>query len=235
MKKSLTIEDLKSRIGKPVFVIALKNDYKKKNSWYVLEKINEFKAEDENAGYIEFTDCNYIDFKNAEDFRLFDTEVSEKELEGILEEEEKEKKKTGYEIVDEGGTYFYISNDLCKEKERYTTNYREGLDRTTRGNHFNNENLAENIARAERLRYQLRRFAALNGGITSVEDWISRLDWKYLIAYDYNEQKMYVNSISKFKNFGQIYFKSEEACKKAIEIFKYELIWYFTEFEEQLY
>jgi hypothetical protein len=45
LPKALTIEDLKNRIGKPVFVIALKNDYEKKNSWYVLEKINEFKAE----------------------------------------------------------------------------------------------------------------------------------------------------------------------------------------------
>jgi len=236
MKKSLTIEDLKSRIGKPIFVIALKNDYKKKNSWCVLEKINEFKAEDENAGYIEFTDCNYIDFKNAEDFRLFDTEVSEEELAEILEEEEKSKKKTGYETVGKGDNYFFITSYMkAIIGYAYHWNDRDDEAREACANHFNEETLAINIARAERLRYQLRRFAALNGGIPSVEDWISRLDWKYLIAYDYNEQKMYVNSISKFKNFGQIYFKSEEACKKAIEIFKDELMWYFTEFKEMLY
>ena len=236
MKKSLTIEELRSKIGKPVFVIAATEEFKNKTAWYVLSKINEYKykADNKNHGYIEFTDCNCINFGNAQFFRFFDTEVTEKELKEILDAEEKEKKKTGYEIVDEGGTYFYISNDLCKEKERYTTNYREGLDRTTRGNHFNNENLAENIARAERLKYQLRRFAALNGGISSQKDWKNSHVAKYEII---GESDNFIHATKNFESraAGAIYFKDIEACKKAIEIFKYELIWYFTEFEEMLY
>ena len=242
MKKSLTIEDLKSRIGKPIFVIALKNDYKKKNSWYVLEKINEFKAEDENAGYIEFTDCNYIDFKNAEDFRLFDTEVSESELQEILKENEKTKSKTGYETVAKGEDYFFVaSNTKSVIKYAYTTSDSYDVDLEICGNHFNDKTLATNIARAERLRYQLRRFAALNGGISSAAEWFSYSswedgsNWKYSIQYNYGNQKMQINCTLTNKCFGQIYFKSEEACKKAVETFKEELIWYFTEFEEMLY
>ena len=44
-----------------------------------------------------------------------------------------------------------------------------------------------------------------------------------------------INDRQILKEFGQIYFKNKEACEKAIEIFKKELIWYFTEFQEQLY
>lgn len=155
------------------------------------------------------------------------------ELKEILEAEEKEK-KTGYEIVDEGCTYFYISNDLCKEKERYTTNYRGALDRATRGNHFNNEILTENIARAERLRYQLRRFAALNGGIPSQADWKNSQVAKYEII---GESDNFIHATKNFESrtIGAIYFKDIESCKKAIEIFKYELLWYFTEYQEMLY
>lgn len=229
MKKSLTIEDLKSRIGKPIFVIALKNDYKKKNGWYVLAKINEFKAENKDCGYIEFTDCNCINFKNAEDFRLFDTEVSEEELKEILESEEKSKKKTGYERVRKGEKYWNTrGGTFLDDDDFFNTLY-------LFGDYINNENLAKNIARAEGLRYQLRRFAALNGGIPSVEDWDDDGNWKYFIMYDYKKLITYMSVNSKYKIFGQVYFKSEEACKKALEIFKDELLWYFTEFKEMLY
>jgi len=242
MKKSLTIEDLKNRIGKPIFVIALKNDYKKKNGWYVLAKINEFKLEDENTGYIEFTDCNCINFKKAEDFRLFDTEVSAEELWESLEEEEKSKKKTGYETVGEGDDYFFVKDNMKAEMENeYSSNNSNDVSRFTCGNHFNDETLTKNIARAERLRYQLRRYAALNGGIPSVADWFSYSswedgrNWKYSIQYNYGNQKMQINCTLTNKCFGQIYFKSEEACKKAVETFKDELLWYFTKFKEMLY
>lgn len=233
MKKSLTIEDLKERTGKPIFVVALKNDYKKKNGWYVLAKINEFKSEDENTGYIEFTDSNCINFKNAENFRLFDTEVSEEELAEILKEEEKSKKKTGYERVPKEQ---YSSVSIRLE----SINYRDdafNFDNETYSiaNYFNDETLGENIARAERLRYQLRRYAALNGGILPIENWCCGDDWKFSVVYDYNNQEIHIRRDIKYKDFGQIYFKSEEACKKAIETFKDELLWYFTEFKEMLY
>lgn len=102
------------------------------------------------------------------------------------------------------------------------------------GNYFNDEALAENIARAERLRYQLRRFAALNGGIPSQADWGNSQVAKYEII---GESDNFIHATKNFESraVGAIYFKDIEACKKAIEIFKKELIWYFTEFEEQLY
>ena len=233
MKKSLTIEELKERIGKPVFVIGkpVVSIYGNKN-WRILKSIGVSELD-----IITFTDNSEIPAENQAKFRFFDEEVTFQELKEILDEEEKlSKKKTGYETVEKGKDYFFIASNMRPGTEfSFAWDDSDDVAREECANHFNDKTLTINIARAERLKYQLRRFAALNGGIPSQEDWTYDGNWKYFIAYDYNEQKMYVNSNSKFKNFGQIYFKSEEACKKAIEIFKYELIWYFTEFEEQLY
>lgn len=236
MKKSLTIEDLKNRVGKPVFVIATTEEFKKRTAWYVVSKINEFKADNENRGYIEFTDCNCINFENTQFFRFFDTEVSDMELKEILEAEEKEKKKTGYERAEKGKFYYAISS--LKEAISFSDGDFLGCiteKRFKAASYFNDENLAKNIARAEQLKYQLRRFATLNGGIPSQADWKNYYCDKYYIYYDYGDNKIDVCDLSISRDFGQIYFKDIKACKKAIEIFKDELIWYFTEFEEMLY
>lgn len=235
MKKCLTIEELKNRVGKPVFVMATKEEFKKKIGWYVISKINEFKADDKNRGYIEFTDCNCINFENTQFFRFFDTEVSETELKEILDAEEKEK-RTGYERVEKGETYSTINS--LKEATKFIDD--EFLKIYTEkkfevANYFNDENLAENIARAERLKYQLRRYSALNGGIPSQDDWQNIELKKWYIDYLYHTKVIQSLYARRYKTFGQVYFKSGEACKKAIEIFEKELIWYFTEFEEQLY
>ena len=55
LPKALTIEDLKNRVGKPVFVIAATEEFKNKTAWYVLSKINEYKLDNESNGYVEFT------------------------------------------------------------------------------------------------------------------------------------------------------------------------------------
>ena len=36
MKKALTIEELKNRVGKPVFVIATTEEFKNETRWYIL-------------------------------------------------------------------------------------------------------------------------------------------------------------------------------------------------------
>lgn len=236
MKKSLTIEELKNRVGKPVFIIATTAEFKNKTAWCVVSKINEFKADSERHGYIEFTDCNCISFGNIQFFRFFDEEVSATELKEILDAEEKEKKKTGYERVEKGKFYYAISS--LKEAIDFSDgNFLESNTekRFKTANYFNDEKLAKNIARAEQLKYKLRRYAALNGGIPSPKDWQNLEREKNYILYDYVDDKLGVYDRQVLKEIGQIYFKNKEACKKAIEIFKEELTWYFTEFEEMLY
>ena len=65
--------------------------------------------------------------------------------------------------------------------------------------------------------------------------WQSLESKKNYISYDCVNNKLSIYDRQILKEFGQIYFKNKEACEKAIEIFKDELLWYFTEFEEQLY
>ncbi len=236
LPRALTIEELKNRVGKPVFVIATTAEFKNKTAWYVVSKIDESKVDNENSGYIEFTDCKYINFEAIHFFRFFDTEVSETELKEILEVEEKAKKKTGYERVGKRETFYTISS--LKEIIKLIDYKFLGSDTEKRyefASYFNDENLTENIARAERLKYQLRRYAALNGGIPSPSDWENTKSKKYYILYDYEDNGLDVCDRQSLKDFGQIYFKNEEACEKAIEIFKDELLWYFTEFREMLY
>jgi len=229
MKKALTIEELKNRIGKPVFVIATTEEFKNKTAWYVVSKIHEFKADNENRGYIEFTDYDYIDLEKIQFFKFFDTEVTETELVEILKEEEKAKKKTGYERVREGEKYWNTRGGAFLDDDNFLNVL------YLHGDYFNDKKLAENIARAEQLKYQLRRYAALNGGIPSPKDWENLEREKNYILYDYVDDKLGVYDRQVLKEIGQIYFKNKEVCEKAIEIFKDELIWYFTEFEEMLY
>ena len=235
MKKSLTIEDLKNRIGKPVFVT--RTTPSKLNEWDVLAQILEqSKEEEEIYKYLKFISGLTVTFDKVSVFRFFDTEVSEEELQKILEEEEKSKKKTGYETVGKGDNYFFITSYM-KAIIGYAYHWNDSDDvaREACANHFNDETLTINLARAECLRYQLRRFAALNGGIPSQKDWENRESKKYYIDYLYHTKVMALLDTYMYKGFGQIYFKSEKACRKALETFKDELLWYFTEFKEMLY
>ena len=227
MKKALTIEELKNRIGKPVFVAGL--IYGAKN-WRVVKGFG-------GANTIEFTDKSAIAAEHQNRFRFFDEEVTALELKEILDAEEKEKKKkTGYERVEKGETYYTINtfkkviNFIDGEFSEIHTEKRFEV-----ASYFNDENLAENIARAEQLKYKLRRYAASNGGIPSPKYWQSLESKKNYISYDCVNNKLSIYDRQILKEFGQIYFKNKEACEKAIEIFKDELIWYFTEFEEMLY
>lgn len=221
MKKSLTIEDLKNRIGKPVFVASL--IYGRKD-WRVVKGFGDVNT-------IEFTDKSWIAKEYQEKFRFFDEEVTALELKEILDVEEKEKKKTGYERV-EGAKYCTVSSGL--EVNSYDDIYEFCEEKYNIANYFNDKSLAENIARAEQLKYKLRRYAALNGGIPSQEDWKNSHVAKYELI---GESDNFVHATKNFESraIGAIYFKDIEACEKAMVIFKDELIWYFTEFKEMLY
>ena len=232
MKKALITEDLKNRVGKPVF-LAKYNEISNRVDlrWVIFKSLNQ--------EILEFTE-GVEDLKIGDNICFFDEEVTEeelkqyieKELKEILDAEEKEKKKTGYERV-EGAKYYTVSSGL--EVNSYDDIYEFDEEKYNIANYFNDKNLTKNIVRAERLKYQLRRYAALNGGIPSPADWQSIEIEKYFIDYLYHIKSIKSGVTRLYRGFEQIYFKNKEACEKAMEIFKDELIWYFTKFEEQLY
>ena len=149
-----------------------------------------------------------------------------------------EKKKTGYERVEERFSYSYEVSDgrVYMDSDSRTT-----FDdmRFQTANYYNTASLGEANARADRLMRQLRRFAAENGGIPSVKDWESCEETKYSIAYCHADcinvvSRLYVDHWIRTRQQGVAYFNSEDACNKAIEKFHDELIWYFTEYEAML-
>ena len=157
-----------------------------------------------------------------------EVEISEEECKKLQSEEEK---KTGYERVSESDIYFYANSrgyvETCTEDYYSVDNeYYESA------NYYSDKTVAENNARADKLMRQLRRFAVehrecgVNFNDTNTK--------KYYICYDYASDELGVSSVVFSKNFGAIYFNSEETTQAAIDKFHDELIWYFTEYKDSL-
>ena len=120
-----------------------------------------------------------------------EVEISEEEYKKLQPSEEK---KTGYERVAESDIYFYANSrgyvetgceDYCNVDDEYYES----------ANYYSDKTVAENNARADKLMRQLRRF--------SVEHRKNEINWrdntfKYCIRYDYETNKLGINSNSFF-------------------------------------
>ena len=99
-------------------------------------------------------------------------------------------------------------------------------------NYYSSQTVAENNACADELMRQLRRFA--------VEHRKNEIDWnddscKYYISNEGNTNNLNIDSCYRTRYPGCVYFDTPEAAKLAIETFKDELIWYFTEYKDSLW
>lgn len=148
--------------------------------------------------------------------------------------EEPVKNLTGYERAARGKDFFFASP--TGHVTRYTeqgTLY-ENLVYDT-ANYYTNENIADDNVRADRLMRRLRRYAAMHGGMVSPHYPLAAREKSYYICYnDLNE--LYIDEhFGYIVQFGGIYFKEKQAAQQAIEEFRIELEWYFTEYEPQLF
>ena len=90
----------------------------------------------------------------------------------------------------------------------------------------------ENNARADRLLRQLRQWQALNDKPISVEDWNNESKKKWFIIY--SSEEMYAEYYYIMRLPNTIYFATKEKAEEAIEVFRDELLWYFTEYVQRL-
>ena len=155
-------------------------------------------------------------------------EISAEECKKLQSSEEK---KTGYERVTESDIYFFAhsigcAETACEDCHDIDDEYYESA------NYYSDKTVAENNIRADKLMRQLRRFAVehreceVNFNNINTE--------KYYMYYDYDDNELGVSFVFRTRNFGVIYFDSEETAQAAIDEFRDELIWYFTEYKDSL-
>ena len=155
-------------------------------------------------------------------------EISEEEYKKLQPSEEK---KTGYERVPESDVYFYTYPSGCVETTCETC-YDIDDECYESANYYSDKTVAENNTRADKLMRQLRRFAVehreceVNFNNINTE--------KYYMYYDYDDNELRVSFVFCTRNFGVIHFDSEETVNAAIDEFRDELIWYFTEYKDSL-
>ena len=163
--------------------------------------------------------------------------IENKEIEIEISEEEykklhsSEEKKTGYERVPESDVYFYAHPSGCVETTCEAC-YDIDDECYESANYYSDKTVAENNTRADKLMRQLRRFSVehrergVNLNDTNTE--------KYYIYYDYVSNKFGVAFTFYARVFGVMYFDSEETAQAAMDEFRDELIWYFTEYKDSL-
>ena len=163
--------------------------------------------------------------------------IEDKEIEIEISEEEykklqpSEEKKTGYERVPKPDIYFYTTpsggvDTTCEDCYDIDDECYESA------NYYSSETVAKNNARADKLMRQLRRFS-----VEHREHGVNLNDvntGKYYICYDYEGDELGTTFTFVARVFGVIYFDSEETAQAAIDAFRDELIWYFTEYKDSL-
>ena len=163
--------------------------------------------------------------------------IEDKEIEVEISEEEykklhsPEEKRTGYERVPKSSVYFYVSyND--KVDTTVEDCYDVDNECYESANYYSSETVAENNARADKLMRQLRRFSVEHRecGI-NLNDMNTK---KFFVTYNYENNEIQPGYTLQVKAFGTICFDSREATQAAINEFHDELIWYFTEYKDNL-
>ena len=147
----------------------------------------------------------------------------------IIEEENSE--KTGWEYP-ENGDIFYYEDALCRiQSVRVNDSSRAQLDLLyEKGNCYSNEEIANELARANALTRVLRRFA-----ITNRKKPLDYSDMGgYTITYNYQNNCLECGVTGHWMAFGDIVFDTEETAREAMNFYAEDLIWYFTKLHDKL-
>lgn len=163
--------------------------------------------------------------------------INDKELEVEISEEELKKlekkpvRKTGYERVDDNQVFWYdAGGETGSDYDMHGDGEIKQMYEVA--NYYSDFDVAYNNIRADKLMRQLRRFSA--------EHREEKLDWndtnqdKYYIEFDHEEHKFSIDSFACFQELGTVFFDSHNTAQLAINTFRDELEWYFTEYKDSL-
>lgn len=155
----------------------------------------------------------------------YEVEVSE-EMAKDLEKPQ----KTGYERVEVNKIYYYfggVEYDWQHDTETFTDKELYEI-----ANYYSDKTVAENNARADALMRKLRRFAVEHREKKFC--WNDETQLKYEIYYFHKDQDIKISPYQHCQSFGGVYFDTQETAEAALEEFKDELLWYFTEYRDSL-
>lgn len=157
----------------------------------------------------------------------FDIEILDPKLQELIAP----KKKTGYERVRENN-YYWIVDTHSQVHCLTECDDVDDEDLYDSANYYESEVVAGRNARADKLMRQLRRFA--------VEHRVNKINWedhnqvKWSIAYGHAKGDLIVDEAGSVHSHGVVYFDRLIDAKAAVETFRDELIWYFTEYKDSL-
>lgn len=155
----------------------------------------------------------------------FDIEILDPKLQELISP----KKKTGYERVEYNKYYCIVNNKSTLTFLAECGDEEDNIFYDT-ANYYESEFVAAQNVRADTLMRQLRRFA--------VEHRVNSLNWdnstqaKWMIYH--SSDGLGVCESDNIPCYGTIYFDRIIDADAAIEAFRDELIWYFTEYKDSL-
>ena len=151
----------------------------------------------------------------------FDIEILDPKLQELIVPP----KKTGYERVNMGETFYSVRADgtIFEPIENHgpTHELYYGI-----ANYYSSVEVAEDNSRADELMRQLRRFAVEHRSNDKVAE-------RYYIYY-LRDSNMLQLRRDTMNGFISPWFDNQHAGAQAIETFRDELIWYFTEYKDSL-
>jgi len=132
------------------------------------------------------------------------------------------KKKTGYERADYNKIYF---TEGCGYVQSYA-DWGKDIDESYYkcANYYSDKTVAENNTRADNLMRQLRRFAVEHRTKDDPDEKFYIFDMKQVGLQIARNTDKYIGP----------WFDTLHAASQAIETFRDELIWYFTEYKDSL-
>lgn len=165
------------------------------------------------------------------DGKNIDAEISEEQLKklGLTEE----RSRTGYERVDEDESYF-VDDTINDGHEVLGGGALVNNLYYINGNYYNDKSVTENNARADRLLRCLRQWQASHDRAITLKDWKNTNISKYKIKYSYTDDCVFACEEYDWRELNVVYFSSTEKAEQAIEAFKHELFWYYTEYMQRL-
>lgn len=163
-----------------------------------------------------------------------DIELNAEQYEKLFPEE---KKKTGYEKVEEDEQYWYVDSAVNVSPDSVGWNLNWENSRYKNANYFSNEEVANNMARAQKLWNQIHRRAVELCEPVAWQPGDDGWEYKYGIMWSLTdisgERRIRPAIQDSTRQFGNVYFDSLEHAEQCIEEFKDELTWYFTKFKDR--